>query len=233
MSAPSIEVEIEDLTPIDSSDPLFANVSMHFNGAGLHALVGPSGIGKTSILRAIAGLKSVRFRGRVRIALSDEEGSITPEQLQKLGQIAILTQGDGLIHSKNVRDNILLPEKLNPKFRSRQSPELWSLAERLSIDENLIASYPKRLSFGQQRRVQILRTLAHGARVVVLDEPYNGQDRDIARKIHSEIVAFAKRTSAIVLIVTHWFPVDEGCLASLWRVREGDVARVDSTDDWL
>ncbi len=155
--------------------------SLTLEAGKIHALVGPSGFGKTTLLRIIIGLDR------------DFEGSVTLPPGTKIGMVF---QEPRLLPWRTVLDNL--------KLAAPEASEtaLASLAKDLGLDDHL-RNFPGELSLGQARRVALARALAIEPNLLVLDEPFVSLDAALARRLASELAALVERTGVTTLLVTH------------------------------
>jgi NitT/TauT family transport system ATP-binding protein len=147
----------------------------------IHALVGPSGYGKTTLLRIIIGLDR-DFEGRV---------ALPPET-----RIGMVFQEPRLLPWRSVLDNLKLAAPQTSEAR------LIELAGDLGIGDHL-HNFPGELSLGQARRAALARALAVEPNLLVLDEPFVSLDSVLARRLAGELVALVERTKVTTLLVTH------------------------------
>lgn len=163
-------------------------------------LFGPSGAGKTTILRALAGLdrpSAGRITWRESVWFDSAAGvSVSPQQ-RKVG---LLFQDYALFPHLSVRDNIGyglagLPQ---PERRSR-------IAEQLELFEltALAGRSPGRLSGGERQRVALARTLAPKPDILLLDEPLSALDAPTRDSLRTELRASLLATRTPALVVTH------------------------------
>jgi ABC-type nitrate/sulfonate/bicarbonate transport system ATPase subunit len=147
----------------------------------IHALVGPSGYGKTTLLKIIIGLDR-DFEGRVALPPGTTIGMVFQEPR--------------LLPWRSVRDNLRLaaPEA--------SDDELVRLAADLGIGDHL-HNYPGELSLGQARRVALARALAIKPNLLVLDEPFVSLDATLAHRLAGEVAALAEGAKVTTLLVTH------------------------------
>ncbi|WP_408590796.1 ATP-binding cassette domain-containing protein [Novosphingobium sp.] len=170
------------------------------SGPGVTALVGPSGVGKTSTLDAIAGLLRPRA-GHVTVggvALFDSNGAIDhPPERRACGYVF---QDYRLFPHLTVRANLQFGERLAPNKR-----RFLSLAEAcafLGLGE-LLDRKPSTLSGGEAQRVAIGRALLAGPRFLLMDEPLSAVDAP-RRATIAEVIDRIRRDLALpVLLVTH------------------------------
>jgi NitT/TauT family transport system ATP-binding protein len=152
------------------------------------SLVGPSGSGKSSLLRAVIGLQQP-LKGTVEreVALSD---------------VAILFQDDALLPWKTARDNVALGLTLNgmPRGEALEQADLW--LDRLGL-AGFGHRFPRLLSGGQRKRVALAQVLAREPKLLLMDEPFASLDAIVRARIIQDVAALVDRERISVLLVTH------------------------------
>ena len=169
--------------------PLFDTLDMHLAAGQWTCLLGPSGVGKTSLLYLLADLA-----GHV-----DFKGTITADDGQPLaGRIAYMAQTDLLMPWLSVLDNTLIGQRLRGGFVDQKKAR--QLLADLGLQDH-IEKYPSALSGGQRQRVALARTLMEGRSIVLLDEPFSALDA----RMRAEMQELAAQwlNGATVLHVTH------------------------------
>ncbi|ASZ08234.1 MULTISPECIES: amino acid ABC transporter ATP-binding protein [Enterococcus] len=162
------------------------------------AIVGPSGGGKTTLLRVLAGLEKADS-GEFYL---DQE-PFNPAELKNREQVVgVVFQDFQLFPHLSIFDNITLA----PKNVLKQPKEVYTkkakeLAESLGISD-LLDSYPFQLSGGQKQRVAIARALAMNPRVLAYDEPTSALDPELRQQVEKLIVSL-KEEGVTQIIVTH------------------------------
>jgi ABC-type sulfate/molybdate transport systems ATPase subunit len=165
------------------------------------ALVGPSGAGKTTVLRAIAGLHRPD-RGRIAChgeVWFDRDVELPPEQRS----VGYVPQHHALFPHLTVQANVA--------FSGADAATVDSLLRRLRI-EGLAAERPARLSGGERQRVALARALARRPRVLLLDEPLAALDAHTRRVVRDELAGELRDLAIPTLLVTHDF-ADAAALA--------------------
>jgi sulfonate transport system ATP-binding protein len=152
------------------------------------SLVGPSGSGKSSLLRAVIGLQR---------PLS---GSVEPELPPR--QIGILFQDDALLPWKTARDNVALGLTFGGMERGRAVAEADAWLDRLGLS-GFGARYPRHLSGGQRKRVALAQVLAMQPKLILMDEPFASLDAIVRARIVQDVVELVERQGIGVLLVTH------------------------------
>jgi molybdate transport system ATP-binding protein len=165
------------------------------------ALVGPSGAGKTSLVRVAAGLMKPAA-GRVVVAgevWCDTEAGVwrTPQQRR----VGLVFQSYALMPHLSARDNValaLLP--LPPPQRQAKAAE-WLAHVGLTPAQQ--ARRPAQLSGGQQQRVAVARALAREPRLLLLDEPFSAVDSMNRRALYGLIADLRRELAVPIVLVTH------------------------------
>ena len=198
--------------------------SLSIETGSFEALMGPSGSGKSTFLHVAAGLLaadagSVEIGGKDVVKMSDAE--VTKFRRRHVG---VVFQAFNLLNEKTVRENILLPLRLDGGARGIARPtvagRLAELAERLGI-VGLLEKKPEELSGGEQQRVAIARALIAEPEIVLADEPTGNLDAKSAKGI-CEILKGLNGKSAI-LVVTH-DPVVAACAKKVHFLKDGKIS---------
>ncbi|MCK0715200.1 ABC transporter ATP-binding protein [Chromohalobacter sarecensis] len=156
------------------------------------AIVGASGVGKSTLLRAFAGLLTPQ-RGDVQLSTADAPASRA---------WSMVFQAPRLFPWRRVRANIELGlEGLGLSRSERRARALEPLA--LVGLEELAERWPRTLSGGQQQRVGIARALAVKPRVLFMDEPFSALDALTRQRLQSELTELRQRSDAAIIFVTH------------------------------
>lgn len=175
------------------------------------AFVGPSGCGKTTLVYLIAGIRRPDS-GTITVQDQNLVGQ-TDRQLRnyRISKIGFIFQEFDLLDYLTVRENILLPNFINPEFRL--SPEQDKAARRLAESMDLgdkLARHPGQLSQGEKQRVAICRALVNEPDIIIADEPTGNLDPRTSRAIIDIIHAQVRARGCTLLMVTHDYSLLSG-----------------------
>ncbi len=191
-----MSIELRHVTKHFGDVPAVDDVSFTVNDGELIGLLGPSGGGKTTVLRMIAGLE-LPTSGDVIIA--GRRMNDVPVQHRNIG---FVFQGYALFKTMSVADNIAFGLKIKK----------WSKADIISrVDELLTLfgleglgrRFPHQLSGGQRQRVAIARSLAPKPTVLLLDEPFGAVDAKIRQELREWLVKLHHELNVTTVFVTH------------------------------
>ena len=175
------------------------NVNLVIKNQGeIISLLGPSGIGKTTILRTVAGLQKLTegkiiLKGKI---LSFDDIHIEPENRN----IALSFQDNSLFPNYKVLDNINFGKKRhNGNGLSLNSDEIIKI---LHI-EPILEKYPHQISAGEAQRVSLARSLLSKPDLLLLDEPFSNIDQSLKDEIQVSVKKLLKRINLTTIIVTH------------------------------
>lgn len=174
--------------------------SLTVQEGGFEALMGPSGSGKSTFLHLAAGLLSadageILVGGRDVVKMGDTEATKFRRR-----HIGVVFQSFNLLNEKTVRDNIVLPLRLDGA--KVDESRLASLVSALGI-EGVLHKKPEELSGGEQQRVAIARALLAEPDVVFADEPTGNLDAKASRAICTLLGDLHKSEKSAILVVTH------------------------------
>lgn len=190
-----LQVQVDQTLPM----PLQGGFSC---GAGqLLALVGPSGAGKTSFLRMLAGLMRPQA-GRVTVGdavwCDTERGIFLPPSQRHVGMVF---QQYALMPHLSALDNVALALLHLPRPQRLARAREWLERVRLSTDQQ--QRRPAALSGGQQQRVAVARALAREPRLLLLDEPFSAVDQMNRHNLYPLLADLRKDIHIPMVLVTH------------------------------
>lgn len=197
--------EIESSTSlrvrIDQQVPIALHGQLHCEAGQMLALIGPSGAGKTSLLRSIAGLLPMRS-GCVRIADEvwfDHEKSINVKTLQR--HVGFVFQHYALMPHLTAIEDVALSLIDLPRTERLARAQTW--LEKVHITGELQQRKPAQLSGGQQQRVALARALARSPKVLLLDEPFSAVDQLSRQGLYELLADLRAELNIPIVLVTH------------------------------
>jgi sulfonate transport system ATP-binding protein len=152
------------------------------------SLVGPSGSGKSSLLRAVIGLQPP-LAGKVEPEVAREE-------------IGILFQDDALLPWRTARENVALGLGFRGVERTQGLAQADDWLARLGLS-GFGDRFPRHLSGGQRKRVALAQVLALKPKLLLMDEPFASLDAIVRARIIQDVAALVERERISVLLVTH------------------------------
>ncbi|MFT4927423.1 MAG: iron(III) transport system ATP-binding protein [Phenylobacterium sp.] len=189
------------------SKDIFDDLSVTVGHDQILCLLGASGCGKTTALKAMAGLLPTQS-GEIHISdkLVNGEGVFVPPEERNIGMIF---QDYALFPHLTVADNIAFGLKHNKQDAQADKLSKTALTARVNelLDlvklDNLAERYPHQLSGGQQQRVAIARALAYSPQLLLLDEPFSNIDPQVRHTLIAEIRQILKSQKMSAVFVTH------------------------------
>ena len=198
----SIVVDIDELTiGYSKGNPLVEIPRLEISSGEIIAITGPSGVGKTTLIRTISGL--VRpLKGKV--SLFGQPFGVRP----KRGSLGYIPQRLGLVRHASVLHNVMLgaragnsnPYSIFPDSKIRDL--CLDSIRRMGLSEKIYEPI-RRLSGGQQRRVAIARTMAQSPKIILADEFLSELDEKTLEMVKTEVVEFVRNESSTLIVVEH------------------------------
>ncbi len=243
MSAPLLTIEhLSAVSGRENGAPILRDVSLAVTPGEVHGLVGESGAGKTTIVRAILGMtpRTVRITsGAIRLSGQDLL-SLEPKSLRRLlgAQVALIPQDPLTALNPSRRIEAQITDGLRmwkgcsaPEARRRALALLEEV--HMSEPERVMRCYPHELSGGMRQRVLIAAAFALEPKLVVADEPTTALDVTVQKQILRLIRAMQARHGTGALFVTHNLAVVAQICESVTLLYQGKVMEQGSTADLL
>jgi len=181
------------------STELFSNINITFSPSTSYALIGESGVGKSTLLHIASGLEKPS-NGGVFFGEKNFWGLKPSEQSQvRLYETAIIFQQYNLIPCLNVRENIEFQSRINNKYNIKY---VNNIIEDLKLSK-LLEEWPENLSGGEQQRVAIARALAAQPKILFADEPTGSLDEQNSELVLDMLLEINKKYNTILVMVTH------------------------------
>ncbi|UCD36686.1 MAG: ABC transporter ATP-binding protein [Fidelibacterota bacterium] len=175
-------------------DFILKNCSFSFRERSIYAVVGASGIGKTTLLRVLNNLTSI---DRGRILLEGQDISMLhPSEVRR--RISMLFQTPAFV-GDSVRENL----DFAARFARRNDTDFSTLMEMVHLDHTFLDRTVVQLSVGQQQRVCLARTLVTKPDILLLDEPTSALDDKTADGILELVREISQQEEFLTIFVTH------------------------------
>ena len=196
-------LEIKQLTKTYNTNTIFKALNLSVADGEVLSIVGPSGIGKTTLIKILAGLETADD-GEVR--LNDEQLAIDGTRAD--AKVGLIFQDFNLFPNYTVIENIMLaPINVSRLPRDAAKAKATALLATLGMTDKADL-YPYQLSGGQKQRVAIARALAMDPKILAYDEPTSGLDEASTKQV-AEVVKTLKAQGVTQLIITHDQPFAE------------------------
>lgn len=178
------------------SRQIIRNLDLSIEEGSILCIVGPSGGGKTTLLRILAGLETYDS-GEFLLDGQPFNPSTSKEQV-----VGVVFQDFQLFPHLSVMENITLAPKLALKQSAAESQQMaQNLAQRLGLSQ-LLNHYPYQLSGGQKQRVAIARAMAMNPKVLAYDEPTSALDPGLSKQV-ADLILEMKEAGMMQIVVTH------------------------------
>nr|WP_242697453.1 ABC transporter ATP-binding protein [Bordetella petrii] len=178
--------------------PVVQDLSLALPAGHIGCLLGESGCGKTTILRAIAGFEPVRA-GQISLdgaVISSPAVQVAPE----LRRVGMMFQDYALFPHLTAAQNVAFGlRRLGKAERAARVREMLDMVGLAASADN----YPHEISGGQQQRVALARALAPSPDLLLLDEPFSNLDVDTRERLAFEVRDILKSTGHTAILVTH------------------------------
>lgn len=191
-------LEIKNLHLCHSQTHICQDLNLTLSEGDIFGVVGPSGVGKSSLIKAIAGVMPLKggaiyWQGQI---WSHEQQVVA---LENRG-LGLVLQDPALFPHMTVEQNIAFGlVGLCKKDRQTRIHEMLELVEMNGFEKR----YPHELSGGQAARVALARSLAPNPQLLLLDEPFANLDKDLSKRIIKRLHTFFTQNRTSVLLITH------------------------------
>jgi len=191
-------LEVNNVSFAYENHQVLKNINLHVNPKETVAILGRSGVGKTTLFQLITGL------------LSLQEGTITLEESTDFkGKISYMLQKDMLYEHYTVIENIMLPRIIADDSKEDARALALDLLEQFDMSD-WANYYPKALSGGMRQRIAFLRTAAFQKQWLLLDEAFGALDAFTRTNLHKWFIQTRKKLNWSSLLITH--DVDEALI---------------------
>ena len=181
-------LRVSKVTLSYGAEPVLEGASLKVETGQFTSLVGPSGSGKSSLLRVIMGLQRPEA-GLINLSAG-------------LDQVGILFQDDALLPWRTARENVALGLRARGASKPEAGREAVSWLWRMGL-AGFEDRYPRELSGGQRKRVAIAQVLALRPSLLLMDEPFAALDAIVRHRLTQDLLRWVEHEKLSVLLVTH------------------------------
>jgi ABC-type Fe3+/spermidine/putrescine transport system ATPase subunit len=219
-------LSLENITARTANErTIVERVTFDVKSGEIVGLVGPSGAGKTTILRCISGLHAPS-EGRINV-----DGQDISAIAVALRPVAYMQQAFALYDGLTVLENVLVSYGRRDAVRRSKREEAIELLRMTGIPETLFDRFPDMLSGGESQRIALCKALLREARVLLLDEPFSSLDKRRRRELGEFVRERAKKQNLSVIVVSHdeldiTFFVDRVCI-----IQEGSIVQIGTIEE--
>jgi sulfate/thiosulfate transport system ATP-binding protein len=189
-------IEVRNVTKTFGATPVLRDVSIEVASGSLTALLGPSGGGKSTLLRVIAGLE-IPDSGTVTINGIDAT-RLAPQRRN----VGFVFQHYAAFKHMTVHDNVAFGLKIRKRPKAEIRKRVAELLELVHI-EQFADRYPAQLSGGQRQRMALARALAVEPQVLLLDEPFGALDAQVRKELRAWLRRLHDEVHVTTVFVTH------------------------------
>ncbi|MGI8330607.1 sulfate/molybdate ABC transporter ATP-binding protein [Actinomadura scrupuli] len=189
-------IEVRDINKAFGSTPVLKDVSIDVTSGSLTALLGPSGGGKSTLLRVIAGLEQPDS-GTVLISGVDAT-RLSPQRRN----VGFVFQHYAAFKHMTVFDNVAFGLQIRKRPKDQIRTRVHELLELVHLDQ-FAKRYPAQLSGGQRQRMALARALAVEPEVLLLDEPFGALDAQVRKELRAWLRRLHDEVHVTTVFVTH------------------------------
>ena len=220
-------VTVDHLCKQFGSTPVLKDISFEVKPGEIFAIMGPSGSGKSVLLRQIAGLDQPTS-GSIHIGKFDASDPATREQVH----LALVFQAGALFNSLSVYDNLALyPRELRLCKEAGIRERVMHALSILSL-EAAAQKFPSELSGGMKKRVAIARALVMEPQLFLYDEPTSELDPVMSATISEIIATLRKQTAVTTIVVTHDRSLALGIADRIAIIMDGQIKATGRPDEF-
>jgi putative ABC transport system ATP-binding protein len=195
-------LQLVDLSKRYAETAVFQHVSLQLQPGEFVALLGESGVGKSTLLNCIAGLDNadsgqVLFNGQDLHQLGE-----TARALLRRQHLGFVFQAFHVLPHLTVAENVSLPLRLLGRHTAQDTQRVADVLQAVGL-QTLAARLPAQLSGGQLQRVAIARAVVHAPRLILADEPTGNLDPTTAAQVMAVLRSQVQQAGSACLLVTH------------------------------
>lgn len=192
-------IQFKNVKKVYNDNIILDNFNLDIHKGEFLSIIGSSGSGKTTVLKMINAL----VEPDVGDVIVNGKNNKDVNKISLRRNIGYAVQGSILFPHMDVYKNISYVLDLNKEDKKKIKETVYKWMEIVSLDKSLIHRYPNELSGGEAQRVSIARSLASGAEILLMDEPFSAVDEITRRKLQDEILSIYEKTGITIVFITH------------------------------
>jgi len=197
-------IKFENVTATYTENVGIFNLSFHIPKGELVFLMGPTGAGKSTVLKTI--YRDISISDGNLYINGEDVGNIRRRHVPRFRRkIGMVFQDYRLVPDRTVFENIALPLQIEGVPKKEIKDKVNDIGEKVGLKKR-INNYPSQLSGGEKQRVSIARALVKNPLVILADEPTGNLDPNVSDEI-LDLLEIATDSGAAVLMSTHNFPL--------------------------
>ena len=183
-------MDIKNLLVKYDNKIIFDKLNLLFNDNQINCIIGKSGIGKTTLLKCIAGL--LKYEGNILIN----------DKKINTNEVFMMHQNYTNFPWLTCLNNVLFPIKIKRKVNEEDKKNALNILQLVGLEQN-INDYPSQLSGGMQQRLALARTILIKPKILLMDEPLSALDYKTRDQMQKIILNIHNETNNTIIMVTH------------------------------
>ncbi len=201
-----LPIVIDSVSKRFGSHIVLDDISLELPAGSMTAIVGPSGVGKSVLLKLILGILTPEH-GRIFIGNDEITAAKTEDEKNKIrATLGVLFQGAALLDSLSIYENVAFPLQVRTSLSKEVIHEkVCDMLSSLSLTSYAM-KLPQEIPLGTRKRVGLARALILQPKVVLFDEPNTGLDPAVGQEVYEVIQACHKRYHFTGIVISHEIP---------------------------
>lgn len=222
-------IEFSNVSKNYQNKTILKKINLNIRDGEFLVLVGPSGSGKSTTLKMINRLIEPTD-GEIFIGAQNIEDI----DLRKLRlSIGYVSQQNTLFPNLSVAENISLVLELNKIDKKERQAKIIELLKLVNLSQDYLQKMPDQLSGGEKQRINILRAIAAGQKIILMDEPFSALDPILRKQLQNWIKQLHKKLKTTIIFVTHDIDETLSLADKIALINHGELIQVDTPDNIL
>jgi|LGOV01.1.fsa_nt_gb iron(III) transport system ATP-binding protein len=207
-------LEVKNLNKYFQNQLIIKNLNFNMNKGDIISIMGKSGVGKTTLLRMIAGLE---IPDSGEILINDKVVNSNKEFIEPYKRdIGFVFQKSALWPHMTMNENILFA--ISDDYKSKMNEIIT-----ISGIEKIMNKYPNEVSEGEGKRISIARAICSGAKILLMDEPFANLDDEIKGQLINMIKDIHNKTEISILMVSHDIEENRALSDKIFELINGEL----------